>query len=268
MNPQITALHQLQKQDRQLGRLERKLELIPRRIKELDEDLDRLRVMLDNERDKCEQTRTFQRSQEQQLADEEELIRNSKARLNQVKTARELSATQREIDTTRRLSSARSDEIEKLKAGVAEAEQRIASMNDSLVALQGQADEEKQRLGVTERKIANKLKKLKGKRTTLTSQIEASTLSTYERIRRRGGGLAFVAVRERRCSACKMVVPHQIYVHLRKGDDILACESCGRLLYWVGHFPEEKDPAVAAEAAKKKGEAKPKAAPPPRPKKV
>lgn len=256
MNPQIAALHQLQKQDRQLGRLERKLQLIPRRIKELDEDLAKLRVMLDAERDKCEQTRAFQRSQEQQLAEEEDLIRQSKARINQVKTARELSATQRELENTRRLAAARAEEIEKLKAGVAEAEQRIEGMAGSLEALQSQADEEKNRLSETERKIEAKLEKLRGRRTGLTSQLERETLSTYERIRKRGGGLAFVAVRERRCSACKMVVPHQIYVHLRKGDDILACESCGRLLYWNGHFPEDDD------AAKKKGEAKPKAAPP------
>ena len=36
MNPQITALYELQKRDRQLGRLERRLELIPKRIKELE----------------------------------------------------------------------------------------------------------------------------------------------------------------------------------------------------------------------------------------
>lgn len=262
MNPQIAALHQLQKQDRQLGRLERKLDLIPRRIKELDEDLDKLRTMLDAERDKCEQTRAFQRTQEMQLHDEEELIQHSKARLNQVKTARELSATQREIDTTRRLSSARAEEIGKIKAGVAEAEQRIAAMNDSLVALQTQAEEEKARLLESKGKIEIRLEKLRGRRGKLTSQIEPDTLSSYERIRRKGGGLAFVAARERRCTACKMVVPHQIYVHLRQGDDILACESCGRLLYWVGHFPEEKDANAAAEQAKKKGEAKPKEAPP------
>ena len=140
-------------------------------------------------------------------------------------------------------------------------------MNDSLVALQGQAEEEKGRLAETQSKIEDKLGRLKSRRTALTSQIEASILASYERIRRRGGGLAFVAVRERRCTACKMVVPHQIYVHLRKGDDIPACESCGRLLYWVGHFPEEKDPAVAAAKKQKKGEAQPKAAPAPRPKK-
>lgn len=261
MNPQIAALHQLQKQDRQLGRLERKLDLIPRRIKELDEDLDKLRSMLDAEREKCDQTRQFQRSQQLQLEDEEEQIRSSKAKLNQVKTARELSATQRELDTTRRLSTARAEEIEKIKAGVAETEQRIAAMNDSLVALQAQAEEEKGRLGQSREEYAGRIEKLRARRTKLTARIEPETLASYERIRRKGGGLAFVAVRERRCTACKMVVPHQIYVHLRQGDDILACESCGRLLYWVGHFPEEKDAAVAAEQAKKKGEAAPKAAP-------
>lgn len=257
MNPQIPALYQLQKQDRQLGRLERKLELIPRRIKELDEDLDKLRVMLDAERDKCDQTRSFQSSQELQLADEEELIRLGKSRINQIKTARELSATQREIETTRRLSTARAEEIEKLKAGVAEAEQRVTSMRESLEALQAQADAEQTRLGATKKKFEARITKLSGRRTGLTSQLEPDTLSAYERIRRRGGGLAFVAVKERRCSACKMVVPHQIYVQLRKGDDILACESCGRLLFWTGHFPEEEE----AEKAKKKGEAAPKAAP-------
>lgn len=257
MNPQIAALHQLQKQDRQLGRLERKLKLIPRRVKELDDDLAKLRAMLDAERDKCEQTKNFQRTQEMQLHDEEELIRNSKAKLNQVKTARELSATQRELETTRRTATARAEEIEKLKAGVAEAEQRVEAMNGSLEGLQKQADEEKARLQATEAKIEAKLTKLRSRRTGLTSQIEAETRATYERIRTRGGGLAFVAVRERRCSACKMVVPHQIYVHLRKGDDILACESCGRLLYWIGHFPEDDE-----ATAKKKGEKAPKAAPP------
>src|SRR5687767_11492894 len=128
MNPQITALHELQKRDRQLSRLERKLELIPRRIKELDDDLAKLEAMLESERRKCEETKSFQRTQEMQLSDEEELIRATKSKLQQVKTARELNATQREMDTTRRMASARSDEITKLQQGVQDTQQRIAAM--------------------------------------------------------------------------------------------------------------------------------------------
>ena len=86
-------------------------------------------------------------------------------------------------------------------------------------------------------------------------ELDRDTLGTYERIRKRLGGLAFVPAHRERCMACKMVIPHQIYVVLRKGDDIPACESCGRMLYWSGHFPDDQ---------KASDEPAPKASPPAR----
>jgi uncharacterized protein len=253
MNPQITALYELQKQDRRLRRLERRLELIPLRVKELDDDLAKLQAMLEAERRKCDETRSFQRTQEMQLSDEEEQIRSSKARISQVKTSRELNATQRELETTRRMASARSDEIGKLVQGVADAEQRIAAMNESLTQLRAQAEEEKTRLLASRDEVAARLARLRGDRDKLTSQIDRATLTTYERIRRRLDGVAFTAARSQRCTACKMVVPAQIYVAIKKGNDIIACETCGRLLYWSGNFPEEEggeEEAAKANAPK------------------
>ncbi|MEM6995137.1 MAG: C4-type zinc ribbon domain-containing protein [Myxococcota bacterium] len=230
------------------------MDLIPRRLEELDADLGKLEEMLAAERTKCEETRAFQRSQEGQLAEEEELIRNAKARSAQVKTARELNAAQREVESTRRMAAARSEEISKLKQGVEETEQRIATMDEGLSSLRTQADAEKARLIVKRDKTAAKLEKLKTGRSELTDKIDPATLRTYERIRKRVGGVAFVAVQEQRCTACKMVVPHLQFVTLKKGQEILTCESCGRLLYWAGHFPDEKE--------EKRDEPAPKAAPP------
>lgn len=256
MNPQIPALYELQKRDRQLTRLERKLELIPARIKELDDDLAKLEAMLEGERRKSEETRAFQRSQEMQLTEEEELLRNSRARLQQVKNARELNATQREIDQTKRMAATRAEEIQKLKSGVEQAEERIAAMSSDLEALRTQADAEKARLAESRAKLEGKLGRLRSGRTNLTDQIDKDMLRTYDRIRRRLGGMAFVPASDGRCTACKMVVPHQTYVQLRKGEDLMSCESCGRMLYWGGHFKKEEE-----EAAKNKGP-KPKASPP------
>jgi uncharacterized protein len=257
MTPQITALYELQQRDRQLTNLERKLSLIPQRIAELQDDVAKLGAMLDLERNKCEETREFQRSQEMQLAEEEEHLRNSRAKMQQVKNPRELNALQRELEQTRRMSSARAEEIQKLTKGVEEAEQRIAAMNDSYLSLQAQAEQETERLSTTRTKLEAKLEKLRGGRGDLTSQIDPAILRTYDRIRKRVGGVAFVAAYDRRCTACKMHVPHQVYVVLRKGDDITACESCGRLLYWQGHFVQDPD-----EAGDDKAKAKPKASPP------
>jgi uncharacterized protein len=252
MNPQIAALHELQQRDRQLTILERRLDLIPARMAELDEDLAKLEAMLEAERRKSDETRSFQRSQEQQLAEEEELLRHSRAKLNQVKNPRELNATQREIESTRRMATTRQEEIAKLEQGVAEAEQRIAAMTDSLQSLRGQAQTEKDRLEASRSKLEKKIGRLRGNRGDLTEKLDVALLRTYDRIRKRVGGIAFVPAVKGRCTACKMVIPHQIYVHLRKGDEIPDCESCGRLLYWSGHFPEE---------AEKKKEAAPKASP-------
>ncbi len=252
MNPQITALYELQHRDRQLIALERKLDAIPVRLKELDDDLAKLESMLTSERKKCEDTRAFQRSQEGQLQEEEELVRQSKAKINQVKTARELSATQREVDATRKMITTRTDEIARLQAGVKETEQRIEAMQRALDELRGSAETEKTRLTEMRTRLEGKIERLRGTRGKLTTKLDAELLSTYERIRKRLSGLAFVPAHRERCMACKMVIPHQIYVLLRKGDEIQACESCGRLLYWSGHFPDE---AAGNEPA-------PKASPP------
>lgn len=251
MNPQITALYELQHRDRQLIALERKLDAIPKRLRELDDDLGKLEAMLNAERKKCDDTRNFERTQRAQLAEEEDLVRLSKAKVSQVKTARELTATQRELESTRRMITARTEEIRKLQQGFEETEQRIAAMQIALDELRVSADAERARLHEMRTRVEGKIERLRASRTGLTSALEPELLGTYDRIRRRLGGLAFVAAQRERCMACKMVIPHQIYVVLRKGDEIPSCESCGRLLYWGGHFPDPDEAAAKPENAPK-----------------
>jgi hypothetical protein len=250
MNPQIEALHRLQVSDRKMVSLEKRLGAIPLRLKALDDDLAKLEAMLQAERDKLEESRDFKRAQEMQLQEEEDHIRASKTRLGSATSPRELNATQREIDTTRRLAQARSEEIKKITGAIEEAEARIKTMETGLGDLGKQAIAERTRLEEEKQKLEATIGKTRSSREKLMAKVDLPLFRTYERIRGRGGGVGFVPARDRRCTACKMTIPHSIYVSLRKGDDIPRCETCGRLLYWAGHFPEEK-PA----------EPKPKAAP-------
>lgn len=250
MNPQIPALHKLQSQDHRLTRLEHKLAAIPKRIEELDNDLERLEKMLKSEQGKTGDTEDFKKSQEQQLADEEEHIRQSKAKLNQVTNQREANAVQREIETTRRMVTARQEEIKKLEAATASARERIEAMGKAFEDLQAKAKAEKERLGTLSGKLEKDIGVLREQRSGLTAEIDRGTLNKYERIRKRYGGIAFVAAADQRCSACKMKVPHMTYVILRRGEEIENCENCGRLLYWRGHFPDEKPAGEQAPSVK------------------
>ncbi|MCR9161079.1 MAG: zinc ribbon domain-containing protein [Nannocystaceae bacterium] len=262
MNPQIQALFDLQKRDRQLHVLERKLDLIPKRLVELDEDMKKLAKMLEGEQKKCEDTRAFQRTHERALAEEEEMLKNSRAKMGQVKNPRELSAIQREIESTRRMANTRTEEINKIKAAVEETETKLEGMRASFEDIRGKADAEAERLRKAQTKLEAKLAKLETNRKDLKGQVELDTIRTYERIRKRVGGMAFVAASEGRCTACKMHVPHQTFVALRKGEEIHSCESCGRLLFWKGLFPEDEatgEPKAKAAPEKRAAKASPSA---------
>jgi uncharacterized protein len=239
--PQIVALRTLQRQDRRLTIIERKLRTIPKRMRDLDVDLAKLEAMLDAERLKLEETRTFRSRHQSQLQDEEDLVRNAKTKMGQVKTARELNATQRELETTRKMITTRTEEIAKLQTAIRETEARITSMDTMLTELRAQAEAEKARLVSEKDRLETAIAKSKRTRGKLTKGVDLLTLRTYERIRKRfADGLAFVPAHRERCTACKMMIPNIIYMQLMRGKEVLACESCSRLLYWSGHFPEDE----------------------------
>jgi predicted nucleic acid-binding Zn-ribbon protein len=242
MKDQIEALHRLQTQDRRMVSIERKLAALPRRKQEMERDLGKLESMLHSELDKLGESRSFRLDQERQLDEEREQIRGSKARISQVKTPRELSAAQRELESTRRLAESRESELGRIDGAIAEAEGRIKAMEGGLTDLRASFATERERLDELESKLDRSYKKARKSRKGLTESIEKSLLARYERVRKRVGGIGFVAVRERRCSACKMAVPHKTYVSLRNAELIAVCEGCGRLLYWGGLFPDENKP--------------------------
>lgn len=64
----------------------------------------------------------------------------------------------------------------------------------------------------------------------LRSQVPAQILGHYDRLVARGKkGVALV--RQQTCTACHMKIPLGAVLTLRRGDDIVLCENCGRYLY-------------------------------------
>ena len=69
---------------------------------------------------------------------------------------------------------------------------------------------------------------LKAARAQLAATLEPRTLRMYEQVARRFGGRAIVPVRNRTCLGCSGVLPTG---RANDADRILACQSCGRILY-------------------------------------
>jgi hypothetical protein len=60
--------------------------------------------------------------------------------------------------------------------------------------------------------------------------MDPKLYTEYERIRRKTKGTAIADATEGRCDACQIALRPQFFQDLRKGDRIMFCESCGRIL--------------------------------------
>ena len=65
-------------------------------------------------------------------------------------------------------------------------------------------------------------------------RIEAGLLQSYARLLKSRGGLAVVPVKDSNCGGCFVAITPQAHTEVRKGEALLTCANCQRILYWKG----------------------------------
>lgn len=79
--------------------------------------------------------------------------------------------------------------------------------------------------------INGELKELLPQRNTVAGQVDASTLSRYEDIRKKAGGLAAARLQDGRCGGCKVNVSTVMQRQAEEGERYTYCENCGRFMF-------------------------------------
>jgi uncharacterized protein len=90
-------------------------------------------------------------------------------------------------------------------------------------------------------------------RVAVRAEVSEAALSTYDRIAK-GKGTAVSEALNQKCTACQMMVRPQRWNDLRdrsNDDQMMTCESCGRLLYYdpARDAPQRKTVPVESIAA-------------------
>jgi len=118
------------------------------------------------------------------------------------------------------------EEAERVKVTVAEAEKLHA---------QTKAHTEKQVAEIQSKvkAIEGNLTGLEAEREKLTEGIDEDLLYQYNKLFANKGGLAVVGLEHETCMGCHMKLTTQTAVKVKGSRDILNCEQCGRLLYYV-----------------------------------
>lgn len=76
------------------------------------------------------------------------------------------------------------------------------------------------------------LKELFAERAGMVVKLDPGLVNNYERIRKTRGGIAIAEAIDGRCSRCYISLRPQFFQELKRGDKVMTCESCNRILYY------------------------------------
>jgi uncharacterized protein len=107
----------------------------------------------------------------------------------------------------------------------------ISQQEEELKVEQAKNDNEKQ-------SKEDILKSLKSEEAKVTPGMNEEILFKFERIIRNKSGLGIVPVLNGICTGCHMILPGQFVNDVRKGEEILFCPYCSRILF---HSDAEED---------------------------
>jgi predicted nucleic acid-binding Zn-ribbon protein len=241
MNPDLEKLVRLHHADADLKRIETDLAEIPRLRKAVEERLARDRSRLDTAKAALDASQKARKQSEASVQDLEAKRSKFKGQLMEVKTNKEYTAVLHEIEGVERDIKSREDlvleEMEKAE-GLALAVKREET---EFRAVEADAKKEKADLDAREASQQSEARRLAAERDAVAASVPEDALIVYARVAK-GRGTAVAEAREGMCQACHVRMRLQIWVEVKKNEQLFQCESCSRVLFY-----EPPPPTVVVE---------------------
>lgn len=234
MRELLEALLDLQRIDAELTGLEAVKARLPKRIAELSVKREGLRADVDE----VEELLTAARAELVQRQREFDGLNAKRVELLSrqlvIKTNEEYAALTHEIEFVKNQISEGEDAVLRLM----EEGERLSKEVDTARAESASASQEiDAQIDVLTRQLAamsDAAAIKRDERLRTSKRVDAPTLTKYERILASKGDVAVVDIEDGACSGCRVKLPAQTVIEVKRGQRFIVCESCGRILFWGG----------------------------------
>ncbi|MDR1087324.1 MAG: C4-type zinc ribbon domain-containing protein [Endomicrobium sp.] len=227
----LSLLFDLQTYDIQIADINKQISLAPSLIEEKNKALDKRKAELNEIKKKYIDLVSLKKEKETLLESKEKAIEKHSMELNTVKSNDTYNALLLEIEKSKADRSVLEDELlvfmekvdeESAKVKIAENELREFERNTKKDTFDIESNIVKLKKEVSALEKGMEEHKLK---------IDKSMLSHYERLKDGRDGRGIALVEGESCSGCGMVLRTQLINQALKGQEIIFCDNCSRILF-------------------------------------
>ena len=233
MDKKLQSLIELQSIDSDLLNLERLKGGLPSEVTNLQQKLELLSSQIAADKAASQEAHLEKKQSELEVKGLEEQLDKYQQQIYQVKSNKEYDAITAEIETTEIEISDYETQILQLLEKEQELAPRIETAKQAQEVAESQLvakENELKKLMLAHEKDVAEMIKLREK---IIEKIPRNVLSMYDRVRKAKDGIAVVPLTASgNCGGCQGSFPPQITIEIRQNDRIMACQYCGRVLYY------------------------------------
>jgi len=231
---ELQKLVALQNLDTTIRNLEKEQQAIPERRAEIEGEFDQRAFeirALESRRDDAKHARARLENEalEQKTRAEraERNLMSSKKQDEYTAAIREADAARKQISTLETQILEQLEQLEQAEVALSERAEEIASLNTDREAKLKVFDDATSTIG-------ERLATARKEREEVFANLPKQISTMYSRIKARiRDGVAVAEARNRSCSACFMSLRPQVMTEIRRGEEVLTCDNCGRILFYV-----------------------------------
>jgi predicted nucleic acid-binding Zn-ribbon protein len=248
LNADLEGIIVLQRLDSAAQAAERRLAEEPERETAFEARLAAAREAVASAREKLAESQTARRTVEKDVALHQGRLSKFREQAMAVKTNQEYHAVQKEIEFAQTEMKSAEDKVlermleaDDLTAAVKRAEAELASELKNV-------DAERKAMTAEVAELKSSLERIGTERAAVVRSLNPQVLDTFERVAQRRNGIAVAEARDGICTICHVRLRPQVFNTVRRNDQIVQCDSCNRVLYFVPVAPAPAADSVTQPA--------------------
>jgi uncharacterized protein len=239
----------LQALDRKIASLENEIATLPKHIAEIEKKIEAHTRRLEADRAALTANQRDRKKLEGDIQVHQAKVSKLKDQMLGAKTNEQYKAFQNEIAYAEGEVRKAEDKILDLMEQSEPLEKNVAAAESNLKEERLQVEKEKAHARERTTNDQAQLSATQGERKTIAAEMTPAFYSEYERIRKKTRNTPIADASEGRCGACQIALRPQFFQDLRRGDKIMFCETCGRILTYNPVIDVESDIATSRQTA-------------------